>query len=137
MRYPTRFLIAALLIAGAGCRTEAIRTTGPEDSNPNQGIIAGDLTVQVDKAGKMLTLRNSTEFAVGYMIVEKDIATVALFPPCGANCPKLAQGQSKQVSFNEVVGYTSEAREARVMWWTYAPNGDAQGGVRTTVVRLD
>ena len=132
-------IAAALLLLGAACRSEGIRTTDPEMPRPGQGIVAGDLVVQVDKASQTLQLRNTTEFVVGYMIVEKDIATIALFPPCGANCTRIAQGQSRSVKFNEIVGYTPSAREARVMWWTYAPgsDGQAQGGVNTVVVRLD
>jgi hypothetical protein len=139
MRYTKTLMMAGLLLMGGACRTDTLRATYPEDPRPGQGIAAGELAVQVDKASKTLTLRNTTEFVVGYLIVEKDIATIALFPPCGANCTKLVQGQSKTINFSEIVGYTPAAREARVMWWTYAPgtNGQAQGGVNTVVVRLD
>jgi hypothetical protein len=67
--------------------------------------------------------------------------TVALFPPCGANCTQVVQGQTTTIDYADIVGYTPEAREARVMWWTYTRDQDGTlrptGGVRTVEVRLD
>lgn len=137
MRQYKTIISALLLTVFAGCRTDSLRPTDPEP-RPGQSIIAGTLEAQVNKATKSLVLKNGTEFVVGYLVVEKDIATVALFPPCGANCTKLVQGQSRTINFSEIVGYTPQATEARVMWWTYAPGSDQpQGGVQTVQVKLD
>jgi hypothetical protein len=98
-------------------------------------------TLEATAAKPVLTLRNTTEFVVGYMVVEKNMATVALFPPCGNNCPTIRQGESVAVSYSSIAGYTPAAREAIVMWWTYARRADGslapQGAVNTINVRLD
>jgi hypothetical protein len=140
MRLNKTLLTAIATLAVLGCRTDGVHATNPVPLDNTQGIIAGTLHAEVNKEEKRLTLRNSTEFVVGYLVVEKDIATVALFPPCGNNCSRIAQGQSRSMSFAEIVGYTPGAREIRVMWWTYAPGGDGsqpQGGVQTINVRID
>jgi hypothetical protein len=133
-------LAAALLLAACGSDSEPL-ATGPETTTPggNQGIVAG--TLEVSAARPVLTLRNTTEFVVGYMVVEKNMATVALFPPCGDNCPTIRQGESVAVNYSSIAGYTASAREAIVMWWTYAPRADGrlvpQGAVRTVNVQLN
>ena len=88
-----------------------------------------------------LTLRNTTEHVVGYMSVDKDQMVVALYPPCGQNCPTLVQGQSVAVNYSAITGYTPASREATVMWWKYTRRADGslqpEGGVQTVNVRLD
>lgn len=138
MRHTNRlFVLAACAALLAACgRDDA--PTAPQLPNANQGIIAG--TLQVSAAKPVLTLRNTTEFVVGYMVVDKDQATIALYPPCGDNCPKIVQGASATVNYSAISGYTPASREATVMWWKYVPrNGSLQpeGGVQTTHVRLD
>ena len=127
--------VAALLLATAGCSNEE-KLAAP--GSPNQGIVAG--TLQVTAANSVLTLRNSTEFIVGYMVVDKDQMVIALFPPCGAQCPTLAQGASVNVNYANIGGYTSKSTEATVMWWTYARAADgslqAQGGVQSKRITL-
>lgn len=108
------------------------------DPNPNQGIIAGALTARASNAA--ITLRNGTEFVVGYLVLDSGMATIALFPPCGSNCAKLVQGDSVTVPYSAIGGYTPKSTEARVLWWTYRRLADGtlepQGGVNTIRVRL-
>jgi hypothetical protein len=44
------------------------------------------------------------------------------------------------VKYSAINGYTPQAKEARVLWWTYKRNADgsrtAQGGVNTTNITL-
>lgn len=136
-------LASALFACGVtGCGTLTVGTDDRTErsSSPNSGIVAGALEVKVDRAAKSLTLRNTTEFEVGYMVIEANMATVAMFPPCGAQCPLLAQGNSASVAYSAIGGYSAQAKEARVLWWTYTHNADgtrtAQGGVNTVVVGL-
>jgi hypothetical protein len=133
---PTFALLALLTSA---CRTEKRPANDVDAGNqPGQGIVAGTLDVQPNSSAKTLTLRNGTEFVVGYMVIEKDMMTVAMFPPCGADCEKIVQGQTVTVKYSEISGYTPDAREARVLWWTYPPGStQPQGGVNTVAVRLD
>ncbi len=107
---------------------------------PKQGIGAGTLEARVDRATQTLSLRNSTEFEVGYMVIEKDMATIALMPPCGNSCPILVQGASVTVKYSNIGGYTPQSKEGRVLWWTYKRNADGtrttQGGVNTINITL-
>lgn len=136
-------LASALFACGAAACSGA--PSGAEDAanrapSPNQGIIAGTLEVKVDRSAKSLTLRNTTEFEVGYMVIEKDMMTIALMPPCGNSCPILSQGASTTVNYTAIAGYTPQAREGRVLWWTYKRNADGtrttQGGVNTINITL-
>lgn len=139
--YPATFvtralLVGALLFGATACSTDDI--AAPADPNPNHGFVAG--TLQVTAARPNLTLRNTTELIVGYMVIDKDMATVALFPPCGQTCPTIVQGASANVLYSAINGYTSASTEAIVMWWTYQRQADgslrAVGAVNTTKIRL-
>lgn len=139
----TRHVVAssvALIALGtlAACGSPSAADTPTPTPSPTQGIIAG--TLQVSAARPSLTLRNTTEFVVGYMVVEKDMGVVAMFPPCGERCPTIAQGASASVMYRDIAGYSDQATDAIVMWWTYAPgrNGTLtpQGAVNTVQVRL-
>jgi|APMI01.1.fsa_nt_gi hypothetical protein len=137
MLRPTIFASAAALAALlGGCAGEP--TTSDAAPRDSQGIVAG--TLSVSAARPALTLRNSTEFVVGYMITDKDMATVALFPPCGTQCPTLVQGASATVNYTAIAGYTNASTEAIVLWWKYRKNADgsltAIDGVQTTRVAL-
>jgi hypothetical protein len=50
------------------------------------------------------------------------------------------QGASTTVKYSEIGGYTPQAREGRVLWWTYKRNADGsrstQGGVNTINITL-
>lgn len=130
-------MIACTLIA---CGSPSAADDPDQVSSPNQGIVAGTLEARVDRAAQTLSLRNTTAFEVGYMVIEKDMMTVALMPPCGNNCPIVVQGASATVAYNSIAGYTAQAKEARVLWWTYKRNADGtrttQGGVNSVTVTL-
>ena len=137
---PTVFASALLACSVSACIGWPTGNDSGSSPSPDEGIAAGTLEVNVDRVGKSLTLRNTTEFEVGYMVIEKDMLVVALFPPCGQQCPILVQGARVTVPFTDIAGYTPQAREARVLWWTYRRNADgtrtAQGAVRTTNIML-
>jgi len=127
--------VAALLLATAACSNEE-QVADP--TSPSKGIVAG--TLQVTASNSALTLRNTTEFIVGYMVLEKDQIVIALFPPCGSQCPTLVQGASATVSYASISGYTPKSSEAVVLWWTYARAADgslqAQGAVQSKKISL-
>lgn len=152
MRIATKLLTPTVLASAmllSACATEKVPTAAPGTNgdnsgnngtnNPANGIVAG--TLEARAARPTLTLRNTKEFVVGYMVVDKDQATIALYPPCGQNCPTLKQGESAAVPYTAISGYTAASREARVMWWKYIRRSDGSmapdGGVQTTIVRLD
>ena len=130
----TAFLTAA---AATACSDEA---TLPTDSVPNSnpGIVAG--TLEAVAARPTLILKNGTEFEVGFMIVDKNQMVVALYPPCGDNCPRLVQGAELRLPYSAINGYTNASTEAVVMWWTYTRQADgsfkATGAVQTKNIRL-
>ena len=107
----------------------------PDGAN---GIIAGTLVASASRP--TLTLRNTTEQVVGYMVVEKNQMVVALYPPCGTDCPKLVQGAQITLPYASIAGYTNAATDAIVMWWRYTRAADGtltpSGAVQTIAVRL-
>jgi hypothetical protein len=131
----TAFLSAA---AATACSDEASAPTDSVPTNSNPGIAAG--TLEAVAARPTLTLRNTTEFQVGFMVVDKDQMVVAMYPPCGDNCPKLVQGAQLSIPYSAIGGYTSRSTEAVVMWWTYTRQADgslkATGAVQTKNIRL-
>lgn len=138
----TPAVLAVLLMAGTvtACSAPSGTDEGTAEPAPNQGIVAGALEVKVDRAARVLTLRNTTAFEVGYMVLEKDMMTIALMPPCGNSCPILVQGASVPVPYTSIGGYTPQAKEGRVLWWSYKRNADGtrttQGGVNTVNITL-
>lgn len=129
---------AFLAAASTACDDGTAVADPVNPPNNNQGIVAG--TVEATAQRPTLTLRNTTEHVVGYMVVEKNMMVVALFPPCGPQCPQLAQGQQVAIPYTAINGYTSAATEVMVMWWTYtrAADGTLQptGGMQSKTVRL-
>jgi len=138
-----KMVLASALVAGTlsacGSPSGANDDTAPVPS-PSQGIVAGTLEARVDRAAQTISLRNATGSDVGYMIIEKDMMTVALMPPCGTSCPIIQPGTSASVKYSSISGYTPQAKEARVLWWTYTRHADGtrttQGGVNTVSITL-
>jgi hypothetical protein len=133
----------AFLAAASTACTDGTAVADPANppANPptnNQGIVAG--TLEATAKRPTLTLRNTTEHVVGYLVMEKNMMVVALFPPCGPQCPQLAQGQQVALPYTSINGYTNAATEVMVMWWTYtrAADGTLQpiGGMQSKTVRL-
>ena len=132
-------LTAAFLAAAASaCRNDAAVVDVPNPPQNSGGLLAG--TLETVAIRPHLKLRNTTEFVVGYMVVDKDQMVVALYPPCGAQCPKLAQGEQLLLPYANIAGYTDRSTEAVVMWWTYIRGADntlqPHGPVQTRHVRL-
>ena len=136
-------LASALLLTACGKDSEPLTAPVPSTDNAghtnNPGIVAG--TLEVRAARPTLTLRNTTEFQVGYLVVDKDQAVIALYPPCLSNCQTLRQGESVTINYSAIAGYTARSTEAIVMWWKYVPRADGsltpEGGIQTVKVRLD
>lgn len=138
MLRPTVFASAAVLGALLSGCTDSPTSSAVDVPRDNQGIVAGTLNVSV--ARPVITLRNTTEFVVGYLIVDKDMATVALFPPCTTQCPTIVPGASATVNYSAIAGYTTRSTEAIVMWWKFRRNADgsltAIEGVNSTKITL-
>ncbi len=142
MQTRSLFTIGVLALAACALAACAHESTVADSSHgaptPNQSIVAGTLVVKA--ARRTLTLRNTTAFVVGYMVIDKEQMTIALYPPCGAQCAKLVQGADVSVPYTSIAGYTSASTEAHVLWFTYAraDNGTLtpQGPIQTTRVKL-
>ncbi len=138
MRAVTALSALGLLAACSDSPASKVFTDESATPSPNQGIVAGTLEVKAQRPN--LTLRNTTELVVGYMVVDKDEMVIALYPPCNTQCPTLVQGASVQVPYSQISGYTAQSTEAVVMWWTYRRQADGslrpEGAVQTTRIRL-
>lgn len=123
MRFLSATLLSFAAVALTACGSPSAAEGDPVDgSSPNQGIVAGTLTVRAER--NTLTLRNTTEFVVGYMIVDYEMATIALFPPCGTTCLRLKQGESVVVPYSAIGGYTANTKRANVLWFKYQRRAD-------------
>jgi hypothetical protein len=135
IRLATLAASAFLAAAATACSTEE---QAPVETPAPAGIVAGTLEASASRPN--LTLRNTTESQVGYMVVDKDLMVVAMFPPCGTNCPKLVQGAQVTVPYSALSGYTDKSTEVMVMWWTYARAADGSlqptGAMQSRLVRL-
>ena len=135
IRLATLAASAFLAAAATACSTEE---QAPVETPSPAGIVAGTLEATASRPN--LTLRNTTESQVGYMVVDKDLMVVAMFPPCGTNCPRLVQGAQLTVPYSAISGYTDKSTEVMVMWWTYtrAADGTLQptGAMQSRLVRL-
>ena len=135
-------LILAVSLLLAGCAGAASETTAPDSvigpPAGNQGIIAG--TLEVRAVPPALTLRNTTEQVVGYLVMDADQMVVALYPPCGQRCSLLVPGATTTTTYSQIAGYTPQSTHAIVHWWTYRRTADGtlqpESAVQTTRVRL-
>ena len=132
-----RFVVAvACSVELSGCGEDGALAPSPP---PINGIVAG--TVQYAVARPYLTLRNSTEFQVGYLLVETGRPIIALFPPCASNCSRLKQGEQTVVNFNQISGYSDKTTSASLLWWKYQveANGTltAIGAIQTVEIKLN
>jgi len=141
----TRYLLSLALVGAtlSACATstgvDSLADGAKNSPNDNGQIIAG--TVEVKATRPNLTLRNTTEAVIGYMVVDSEMATVALYPPCDERCPQIVQGASATVPYPSIAGYTNTSKAAIVMWWTYRRGADGvlrpdTGGVQTARVTL-
>jgi len=139
-RYVLSLALMGATLTACANPTDADRAADGTKNSPygNGQIVAG--TVEVKATRPNLTLRNTTESVVGYMVVDSEMATVALFPPCGERCPQLVQGATVTVPYTGIAGYTNASRAAIVMWWSYRRAADGtlqpEGGVQTSRVSL-
>lgn len=125
--------LVAAIVASAGCAGDPA-APGDEQGMPGQGLWEGKVDALV--ADGRVTLKNGTEWVIGYLVVEKDMAIVAMFPPCTSNCTTLVQGGEATVRYEDIPGYSSEAREAIVYWWRYGTDGRPMGAMASETVRL-
>jgi hypothetical protein len=113
--------LAALAVFSTGCERTPVDADATVDP-PRNGIVAGTLEVTAKRPN--LTLRNTSEFIVGYTIVDSEMATIALFPPCGNSCPTLVQGASIVVPYSAIGGYSTASKKANVLWFKYQRSAD-------------
>lgn len=131
-------VLATLALLSAACAHDPAAPESPAQNGSQNGIVAG--TVEVTASSGLIKLRNTTERQVGYLVVDKNQMVVALYPPCGSNCPVIVQGAIATVPYSQISGYTNQSTHAVVMWWRYTVRADgtrvAEGAVQTTTVQL-
>lgn len=130
-------VLAGLTLLSAACSNNS--ATDPTPSNGSQnGIIAGNL--EVSTANNTVKLRNTTERQVGYMVIDQNQLIVALYPPCGNNCPIVKQGETVAVPYAQIGGYTPQSTDATVLWWKYTVRADGtrvpEGAMQSTSIKL-
>ena len=139
----TALATSAFLAAAASACSSPTPAAAPDSPNDapadgNRGIVAG--TLEATAKRPTITLRNTTEFVVGYLIVEKHQAVIALYPPCNTKCATLVQGATATVSYKDIAGYSDTATTATLMWWTYTRAADgtlqATGAINTRAITL-
>jgi hypothetical protein len=96
-------LVLAVSILSTGCKA----LTGESDDA---------LTVVSER--ESLRLRNGSMGRVHYMVVEQGTAALINWAPCtGDGCPAVRARSSVLVPYDEILGYSPEARNAIVYWW--------------------
>lgn len=112
-------------------------TAGGCGGSPAEPMLEGVrvlVDVQVARVGDGIRIRNSTPTPIAYAVWNR--GWLALFAPCtstGPDCPRLAPGASITIPLTEIGGWSPDATEAIVRWWTVEPDG--QGGSRASEVR--
>jgi hypothetical protein len=128
-----RLLLPALALAAAACDDG---TTGPADGplpNVGGGLWAGNVTAA--SAPGAVVLGNNTTRPVGYFLIERELATRALWGPCTARtgCPSIAPGERKTIPAAEIAGVGPGKRDVLVYWWHLVEGRD--GTLRPDSVR--
>ncbi len=128
----------ALVLLTTACGADA-PSAAPALSHEQQGLVAGMITAVAQRSH--VTLRNSTEFAIGYRVVDKDQAIIMLYPPCTLDCKTLVQGATVEIPYSAIDGYTPRSTQAIVLYWTYVPGPDgkpvADGPIHSLNVNLN
>jgi len=106
------------VVAAIGCSSDKNAAPTANDPNGSGGIVAGSL--QVSAKAPTLSLKNQTEFKVGYLVVGQNVMTVASVPPC-TNCAELKQGEAVSIPYASITGYSTGMPMARVIWWKWVP----------------
>jgi len=131
-------VLATLALLSAACGNDPAGPQSPTQNGSPNGIVAG--TLEVTATGGLVKLRNTTEHQLGYLALDKNQMVVALYPPCGTNCPVLVQGAIATIPYPQISGYTNQSTHAAVLWWRYTVRADgtraAEGAVQTTLVQL-
>jgi hypothetical protein len=129
---------ATLSAAVAACSSEGapIETPAPTE---DASLWEGAVTVTAKRP--VVTIRNLTDRTIGYLLIEKGQMLIALYPPCASACEKLVQGATVAVSYSAIDGYTSAAREATLVYWSYVPGPNGalvvDGPVQFIGIQLD
>ncbi|MEP6832775.1 MAG: hypothetical protein ABJB74_05245 [Gemmatimonas sp.] len=115
-------MLASLVLLSTACSNEGT-VTEPVTNGAPHGIVAGNL--EASAADGAITLRNTTDQQISYLLVDKDQAIAAIYPVCDvAHCTNLAQGASASVSYTLIPGYTSKSTEVLVYWTRYSVGAD-------------
>lgn len=132
------FALAAIALLTAGCDNRPVIGDLTEPPAEIQARLSGTLTATAKRPS--LTLRNTTDYVVGFTVNEKEGMMLRLLPPCGVERPQVAPGQAIALPYTDIDGYTVTSREVVVSWCTLrrAPDGTLQrfGDERGFTVRL-
>lgn len=83
---------------------------------PKNSISAGTLDARTERWS--ITLRKTVKFVVAYMVIDSEMATIALFPRCGETCLRLVQGRGGAVPYIVIGWYHSGTSSmANLLWF--------------------
>lgn len=130
MRYPASQLRRLAVLAALACPLTTC-------SSPS-ALTAGRLVVEA--VPPALHLTNQTPLPAYTFVIARGAAAYTDWVPCRdpRSCKGLSPGASDVLSYSEIVGYASAAREAIVYWWHLVPQGGQfqPDTVRAVVVAL-
>ncbi|MDF1505523.1 hypothetical protein [Roseisolibacter sp. H3M3-2] len=127
-----RPLLLLSILTLAAC-DDGVVTPGGEPLPNVDGIWAGNVAVAPAPGG--VVLGNNTTRPVGYFVIERELATRALWGPCTARtgCPTVAVGERKTVPASQISGVEAGKRDVLVYWWHLVEGRD--GALRPDSIR--
>ncbi len=110
---PRTTFAAILLLAMAGCSD----STGP--------TVEDGVGLRLTPVG--LEATNHRTATIYYITMERGTAAVVDWIPCTdpGTCPSVDAGERKTISYDDILGWDSEATEVLFYWWHLVPgSGD-------------
>jgi hypothetical protein len=102
--------------------------------------VVSDGTLQVLPRAADVLIRNLSDQAAFYFIVERQTLALIDWRPCvTADCPSIAPHAHAAVTHERIAGFAPGAREAVVFWWRAVPTGSgtfAADSIHTLIIRL-
>lgn len=127
--------IAPALVAACSHGGEAT-LNGPSSLGTASAL---DNTVSATRSGDQITIRNGTQRAITYAVVDRHFFETALASYCfgSAGCgTALAAGSSVSVAVSKIENVTASSRDAIVFHWYSDDVPSPQGGTPATVSQL-
>ena len=128
-----RRLLLLSILTFAACDDGTSAPGGGPLPNVGGGFSAGNVTATA--APQAVVLGNNTTRPVGYFLIERELATRALWGPCTARtgCPGIAPGERRTIPAAQIAGVEPGKRDVIVYWWHLVEGRD--GALRPDSIR--